>query len=148
MCGVFGVVLPPGGVSGTGAEAAQIASLGLFALQHRGQESAGIAVSDGDQLMLYKDLGLIASVLDEGRLPAPDEQDHGRGLWVDDEASGWVLSSETAGLDIVGAEYVRDVEPGEMVVLEPGHPPVSIRFANATPALCVFELIYFARPDS
>ena len=43
---------------------------GLFALQHRGQESAGVAVSDGEQLMLYKDLGMIASVLDERRLPS------------------------------------------------------------------------------
>jgi amidophosphoribosyltransferase len=66
----------------------------------------------------------------------------------DDRDSGWVLSSETAGLDIVGAEYVRDVEPGEIVVLEEGRDPVSIRFADASPALCVFELIYFARPDS
>ena len=66
MCGVFGVVLP----AGTGSEAANLASLGLFALQHRGQESAGVAVSDGEQLMLYKDLGLISSVLDERRLPS------------------------------------------------------------------------------
>jgi hypothetical protein len=44
------------------------------------------------------------------------------GLWPeDDAASGWCLSSETAGLDIVGAEYVRDVEPGEIVILEAGH---------------------------
>ena len=43
MCGVFGVVLP----TAAGSEAAQIAALGLFALQHRGQESAGLAVSDG-----------------------------------------------------------------------------------------------------
>ena len=55
MCGVFGVVVP----TGSGTEAAAIASLGLFALQHRGQESAGVAVSDGEQLMLYKDLGMI-----------------------------------------------------------------------------------------
>jgi amidophosphoribosyltransferase len=48
----------------------------------------------------------------------------------------------------VGATYVRDVEPGEIVVLEPGREPRSIRFAEARPALCVFELIYFARPDS
>ena len=68
MCGVFGVVLPPG--SGSDQSAAAIASLGLFALQHRGQESAGVAVSDGEQLMLYKDLGMIASVLDERRLPS------------------------------------------------------------------------------
>ncbi len=272
MCGVFGVVLPSGGA----AEAAQVAALGLFALQHRGQESAGVAVSDGRELMLYKDLGMIASVLDErrlpslrgnlaiahcrysttgstvwenaqptfrlgprralaighngnlvntrelldqlhggrarlpastdtelltalladepgadtveallrvlprvrgayslvvldtrrvigvrdpygfrplvlGRLPAPDAADGAAepGLWGDDDArAGWILSSETTGLDIVGAEYVRDVEPGEIVILEAGRPPRSVRFAEAHPALCVFELIYFARPDS
>ena len=45
------------------------------------------------------------------------------GLWGDDDAAaGWILSSETTGLDIVGAEYVRDVEPGEIVVLEAGAP--------------------------
>ena len=63
MCGIFGAVMP-------GADAAGIAALGVFSLQHRGQESAGIAVSDGEQLMLYKDLGLIAQVLDERRLPS------------------------------------------------------------------------------
>jgi amidophosphoribosyltransferase len=271
MCGVFGVVLAPE----SGQSAAAIASLGLFALQHRGQESAGVAVSDGEQLMLYKDLGMIASVLDERRLPSlkgelaiahcrysttgstvwenaqptfrlgprralaighngnlvntrelltqlsggrtrlpastdtelltalladepaadtidalvrvlprvrgayslvvlderrvigvrdpfgfrplvlgrlpTDPGDGAAGLWGDPtaaETSGWVLSSETTGLDIVGAEYVRDVEPGEIVVLEAGRAPRSVRFAEATPALCVFELIYFARPDS
>ena len=66
MCGVFGAVLPPG----SGTEAAAVAALGLFALQHRGQESAGLAVSDGEQLMLYKDLGMISSVLDERRIPS------------------------------------------------------------------------------
>jgi amidophosphoribosyltransferase len=264
VCGVFGAVAP-------GGDAARIAAIGLFALQHRGQESAGIAASDGDQLMLYKDLGLIAQVLDERRLPSlpgrlaishcrysttgstvwenaqptlrlgprralaighngnlvntrellerlpggrsrlpastdtelltalladepagdtvealvrvlpgvrgayslvvlderrligvrdphgfrplvlgrlPAEHD-APGLWDDpDTAAGWVLSSETAGLDVVGAEYVRDVEPGELVILEPGMAPRSVRFAPASPALCVFELIYFARPDS
>ncbi len=271
MCGVFGVVVP----GGEATDAASIAALGLFALQHRGQESAGLAVSDGEQLMLYKDLGMISSVLDERRLPSlrgqlaiahcrysttgstiwenaqptyrlgprralaighngnlintrellgqlrggrnrlPASTDTelltalladepaadtvealqrvlprvrgayslvvlderrvigvrdpfgfrplvlgrlrhpglgGRddGLWRgdDDASTGWCFSSETAGLDIIGAEYVRDVEPGELVVLEPGKPPRSVRYAAATPALCVFELIYFARPDS
>jgi amidophosphoribosyltransferase len=271
MCGVFGAVVPPG----SGAEAATIASLGLFALQHRGQESAGVAVSDGEQLMLYKDLGMISSVLDErripsfrgdlaiahcrysttgstvwenaqptfrlgprralaighngnlvntrellgqlsggrgrlpastdtelltalladepavdtvdalvrvlprvhgaftlvvldeqrvigvrdpfgfrplvlGRLPIPESRPRNAagGLWADDEAYGWCLSSETAGLDIVGAEFVRDVEPGEIVILEPGRQPRSVRYAAPSPSLCVFELIYFARPDS
>src|SRR5215218_3338234 len=63
MCGVIGILSP-------GEEAAPLAALGLFALQHRGQESAGIAVSDGSQLMVYKDLGLVAQVLDERRLPS------------------------------------------------------------------------------
>ena len=242
MCGVFGVVLPGGEPN----DAASIAALGLFALQHRGQESAGLAVSDGEQLMLYKDLGMISSVLDERRLPslrgqlaiahcrysttgstiwenaqptyrlgprralaighngnlintrelldqlkggrarlpastdtelltalladepaadigrgararaaacprrlqpghprraaghrrprpvrlpaarprpaaAGDRPDADDGLWRGDDAdAGWCLSSETAALDIVGAEYVRDVEPGEMVILERG----------------------------
>ena len=66
MCGVFGAVLP----TGEPTEAANVAALGLFALQHRGQESAGLAVSDGEQLMLYKDLGMISTVLDERRLPS------------------------------------------------------------------------------
>ncbi len=274
MCGVFGAVLP----RGSGHEAASMAALGLFALQHRGQESAGVAVSDGEQLMLYKDLGLISSVLDErrlpslrgdiaiahcrysttgstvwenaqptfrlgprraiaighngnlvntrellgqlsggrarlpastdtelltalladepasdtidalvrvlprvrgayslvvlderrvigvrdpfgfrplvlGRLPARAERPPAPGglerLWGTDDDDGWVLASESAALDVVGAELVRDVEPGELVVLEPGVPPRSVRFAEARGhALCVFELIYFARPDS
>src|SRR5438034_5663243 len=277
MCGVFGAVLPESFDAG-GAEAGAVAALGLFALQHRGQESAGLAVSDGEQLMVYKDLGMVSSVLDERRLPslrgrlaiahcrysttgstvwenaqptfrlgprraiaighngnlvntrellgqlrggrarlpastdtelltalladepAADTVDalirvlprvrgayslvilddrrvigvrdpHGfrplvlgrlpvdadgspsgadaPGLWGDDAANtGWLLSSETAGLDIVGGEYVRDVEPGEIVILEEGREPRSVRFAPAQPALCVFELIYFARPDS
>ncbi len=70
------------------------------------------------------------------------------GLWGDD-TGGWILASETAALDIVGATYVRDVEPGEIVVLEPGREPVSrCATRRPRPALCVFELIYFARPDS
>jgi amidophosphoribosyltransferase len=267
MCGVVGVVLP-----NRGHEAAAVAATALFALQHRGQESAGVGVSDGRNLMIYKDLGMVSQVLDErripslagdlavahcrysttgstvwenaqptlrlgprralaighngnlvntrelldqlqggrGRLPAStdtelltalladepatdtvdalrrvlprvrgafslvllDERrvigvrdphgfrplvlgrlpvgaggDDSLGLW-DDDTAGWILASETAALDIVGAEYVRDVEPGEIVVLEPGLEPVSVRYAKATPALCVFELIYFARPDS
>ncbi len=269
MCGIFGAVTP-------GVDAARIAAFGLFALQHRGQESAGIGVSDGEQLMVYKDLGLIAQVLDDRRLPslrghlavahcrysttgstrwenaqptlrlgprraiaighngnlvntrelleslpggrsrlaattdtdlltalladdpstdtvdalvhllprvrgayslvvldekrvigvrdphgfrplvlgkvAPDFLDpigqEALGLIDDAERTGWVLSSETAGLDIIGAEYVRDVEPGEIVILEAGREPRSVRFADASPHLCVFELIYFARPDS
>jgi amidophosphoribosyltransferase len=59
-----------------------------------------------------------------------------------------VLASETAALDVLGAEFVRDVEPGEMVVLGEESGPRSIRFAEGREHLCVFEMIYFARPDS
>jgi len=68
-----------------------------------------------------------------GRLPAFDRGDGTPGLWGDD-ASGWILASETAALDIVGATLVRDVEPGEIVILEPGREPVSVRYAEANPA--------------
>src|SRR5918997_4027852 len=61
MCGVVGIHAPS-------QEAASLAALGLFALQHRGQESAGVAVSDGLGVMVYKDLGLVDQVIDERRL--------------------------------------------------------------------------------
>ena len=260
MCGIFGAVMP-------GADAAGIAALGVFSLQHRGQESAGIAVSDGEQLMLYKELGLIAQVLDERRLPSlrgslaiahcrysttgstiwenaqpTFRLGHGRSIAVghngnlvntrellsrleggktrlaattdtelltallsddpskdtvealqhvlpyvkgayslaildekhvigvrdpfgfrplvlgrldpseDDpegtHSGGWLISSESAAIEVAGGTVVRDVEPGEIVILEVGKDPVSVRFAEGHERLCVFELIYFARPDS
>ena len=61
MCGVVGIHAP-------GQDAAGLAALALFALQHRGQESAGVGVSDGRGVMVYKDLGLVDQVLDERRL--------------------------------------------------------------------------------
>ena len=62
---------------------------------------------------------------------------------------GWVFASESCALDAIGATFVRDVEPGEIVVVSPGADLVSIPPAVTTPrAACVFELIYFARPDS
>jgi amidophosphoribosyltransferase len=258
MCGVVGIHAP-------GQHAASLAALSLFAQQHRGQESAGLAVSDREGVMVYKDLGLVAQVLDDVKLASLrgeraiahcrysttgstiwensqpslrlgpqrtvalghngnlvntrdllDRLHHGRGGLVgssdtelltaliaqepaDDlvdalvrvlptvsgayslvvmdeqrvigvrdpfgfrplvlgwlppdrsgegEGAGWCLASETAGLDAVGAEFVRDVEPGEMVVLGESGGPRSVRFAEGREHLCVFELIYFARPDS
>jgi amidophosphoribosyltransferase len=64
---------------------------------------------------------------------------------------GWVLSSETAALHAVGAEFVREVLPGEMVVIEPGRLPRSVRpFTpdHVDPTLCILEFVYLARPDS
>lgn len=63
------------------------------------------------------------------------------------EDGGYVLSSESCGLDVVGAEFVRDIQPGEMVVIDDTGVQ-SYRFDEVKPSMCVFEYIYFARPDS
>ncbi|HDL48870.1 MAG TPA: amidophosphoribosyltransferase, partial [Actinobacteria bacterium] len=60
-CGVFGAFAP-------GSRVANLIYFGLFALQHRGQESAGIAVGDGEELTAYKNMGLVATVFDESKL--------------------------------------------------------------------------------
>ena len=60
-CGVFGVWAP-------GEDVAKLTYYGLYALQHRGQESAGIATSDGQRLLVYKDMGLVSQVFDERSL--------------------------------------------------------------------------------
>ena len=65
-----------------------------------------------------------------------------------DGKPGWVLSSESCGLDIVGAEFVRDVEPGEIVLIDDSGVTSIKPFAPVKPRFCVFEYIYFARPDS
>ncbi|MBV9735286.1 MAG: amidophosphoribosyltransferase [Acidisphaera sp.] len=61
---------------------------------------------------------------------------------------GWVLASETCALDIVGAEFVRDVEPGEIVVVNDQGVHSIKPFGRTQPRFCVFEYIYFSRPDS
>jgi amidophosphoribosyltransferase len=61
---------------------------------------------------------------------------------------GWVLASETCGLDIVGAHFVRDVEPGEVIRINEEGLVVEQAVAKRERALCVFEYVYFARPDS
>ncbi|WP_353344466.1 amidophosphoribosyltransferase [Litorivita sp. NS0012-18] len=64
-------------------------------------------------------------------------------------AEGWVLSSETCALDIIGAEYVRDIEPGEMVVIsEQGGVESAFPFRRRKSRFCIFEHVYFSRPDS
>ncbi len=65
-----------------------------------------------------------------------------------DGKPGWVLASESCGLDIVGAEFVRDVEPGEIVLIDDSGVQSIKPFAPIKPRFCVFEYIYFARPDS
>ncbi|MBE9607474.1 amidophosphoribosyltransferase [Acetobacteraceae bacterium H6797] len=64
------------------------------------------------------------------------------------EGNSWILASETCALDIVGAEFVRDIEPGEVVVID-GQGLRSIRpFGRTASRFCIFEYVYFARPDS
>jgi amidophosphoribosyltransferase len=65
-----------------------------------------------------------------------------------DGATGWVLASETCALDIVGADFVRDVEPGEIILIDDTGLRSIKPFAVQKPRFCVFEYIYFARPDS
>jgi amidophosphoribosyltransferase len=65
-----------------------------------------------------------------------------------EDTGGWVLASETCALDIVGAEFVRDVEPGEIVVIDDQGVRSIKPFGRHVERFCVFEYIYFARPDS
>ncbi|WP_103337907.1 amidophosphoribosyltransferase [Amycolatopsis sp. CA-126428] len=254
-CGVFGVWAP-------GEEVAKLTYYGLYALQHRGQEAAGISVSDGSQIVVFKDLGLVSQVFDEqilqslqghiavghcrysttgatiwenaqpifrttatgsglsfahngnlvntaelrertleaglkphaGLTGSSSDSDLICGLLAANAADkgieaaamellptlkgafclvfadentlyaardphgvhplvlgrlerGWVVSSETAGLDIVGASFVREVEPGELIAIDAAGLRSS-RFANPDPKGCVFEYVYLARPDT
>ncbi len=254
-CGVFGVWAP-------GEEVAKLTYFGLYALQHRGQESAGIAVSNERQILVYKDMGLVSQVFDESTLESlsgsvaigharysttgasvwhnaqptfrptsqgsvalahngnltnthelsgwlaersdgaprggktesattdtavmasllasyPDRSveeaalevlPHLRGafsLVFMDETTlyaardpqgirplvlgrlerGWVIASETAALDIVGAAFVREVEPGEFVAVDADGLRTE-RFAEPAPKGCIFEYVYLARPDT
>ena len=276
------------GVWAPNEDVAKLAYYGLYALQHRGQESAGIAVSDGNRIMVHKEMGLVAQVFDEpaltalrghlavghcrysttgasvwanaqptfrstgktslalghngnlintrelagllsglapeslGRLgsggivatsdtdvltalfvsdratlnglgaaPASGEAPHGapadpaagvvetaaatvlplvKGayslVFMDEQTlyaardphgfrplvlgrldSGWVVASETAALDIVGARFVREIAPGELVCID-GRGVRSRTFAAPQPSGCLFEYVYLARPDT
>lgn len=61
---------------------------------------------------------------------------------------GWALSSETCALDIIGAEYIREIEPGEMVVITEKGVESHFPFRRREPRFCIFEHVYFSRPDS
>jgi amidophosphoribosyltransferase len=246
MCGVFGVRAP-------GRDVARLSYFGLYALQHRGQESAGIAVSEGGRLTALRDLGLVPQVFDEQSLSGlrgdlaightrysttggnawENSQPllhHGRvrtvalghngnlvnaqelraevgkplrassdseviaALIADDDrpleqavagamarlegaatvvglADGTlfafrdsfgfrplalgrlgedpVVASETCALDLVGAEFEREIRPGELVLADgDGLRTVQALEPAEAGALCIFEFFYLARPDS
>ena len=246
-----------------GEEVAKLAFFGLYALQHRGQEAAGIAASDGSHIMVFKDMGLVSQVFTEDALAALDGHlaighcrysTTGSSVWenaqptfrstatghlalghngnlinthelaarvaalsdgagelplespgattdteilsallgshpelsIEESAMlelpgvrgafslvfmnettlfaardpqgirplvlgrlerGWVVASETAALDIVGATFVREVEPGELIAIDE-QGVRSRRFAAAAPKGCLFEYVYLARPDT
>ncbi len=258
-CGVFGVWAP-------GEDVANLTYFGLYALQHRGQESAGIAVSNGRQILVYKDMGLVSQAFDEPTLASlqghlaighcrysttgastwhnaqptfrptaggsialghngnlinthelrqqaealpggegeldlnvrnrePSTNDTGvvtallahhpdstleqralevlptlRGafsmVWMNEDSlfaardpqgirplvlgrldRGWVVASEDAALATIGASVVREIAPGEMVVID-AQGLRSHTFAQPEPKGCVFEYVYLARPDA
>lgn len=252
-CGVIAVYAP-------GEDVARLAYFGLHALQHRGQESAGIAVGDDETVTVIKNLGLVSKVFKESDLDSltgqvaightrysttgssaswENAQPHlsaighqvialahngnlvnttvlrdelkGNGvrfrsttdseviatlvghftqehnsiragiretmrliagayaavLLTDDavyafrdpygvrplvlgklDGVGWVVSSETCGLDIMAAEYVRDIAPGEMIKISANGVEAEQAVESQKLSLCMFEMIYFARPDS
>ena len=247
-CGVFGVYA-------SGINVAQTVFFALFALQHRGQESAGIAVTDGDGIKLHTNMGLVSQAFTENDLALlkgyigighnrysttgssrpvnaqpiiakadgltialahngnilnfellRDElQQRGyhfhtssdseiianlilaspgqnwekkieyamhrlqgayslviltedkligvrdslgvRPLCLGTIDNGWSIASESCALDHIGAQFVREVEPGEIVIID-SQGMKSFKKKNVKKALCIFEYIYFARPDS
>src|SRR5205807_2080099 len=181
MCGVFGICAKHG------VDVANLTYFGLFALQHRGQESAGIAVSDGSSVRVHRDMGLVAQVFSPATIKDLGERSilalgHTRysttGASRAENAHPLPFQHPTLGpgaiahngnllnadalraqlqeqgvtfecaLDTVRATFVREVQPGEMVVMDE-HGVHSVSFqASSKHAMCVFEFIYFARPDS
>lgn len=85
--------------------------------------------------------------MDEGTLYAARDPYGFRPLVLGRLSAGWVVASETAALDIIGATFVREIEPGELLIINEAGPR-SVRFADATPKGCIFEYVYLARPDT
>jgi amidophosphoribosyltransferase len=89
-------------------------------------------------------------VMDEGRVIGVRDPNGFRPLCLGRLEQGWVLASESPALDIVGATFERELEPGEMVVIDATGPRSLRPFPDERidPRLCLFEFVYFARPDS
>jgi len=92
--------------------------------------------------------GFSLLVLVEKRLVGVRDKHGLRPLVLGKLGDSYVLSSETCAFDLIGAKYVRDIEPGEMVVIEKNSIESIKLFENPEPRFCVFEYVYFARPDS
>jgi amidophosphoribosyltransferase len=125
-----------GATSDTGVMAALLASY-----PDRSLEEAAMEV-------LPKLAGAFSLVfMDQGTLYAARDPQGIRPLVLGRLERGWVVASETAALDIVGASYIREVEPGELIAVDE-HGLRSRRFAEPAPKGCLFEFVYLARPDT
>lgn len=109
---------------------------------------SGSSMADALSAVLPSVVGAFSIVVvTPGAIHAARDPQGFRPLCLGSLGAGWVVASETAALDAVGARFVRDVMPGEIVTIT-GAGLTSCRFAEPEPALCVFEHIYFARQDS
>jgi amidophosphoribosyltransferase len=110
--------------------------------------AADIGVEEAAMRLLPRLRGAYSLVFaDEGTLYAARDPHGVRPLVLGRLERGWVIASETAALDIVGASFVREVEPGELIAID-AEGIRSSRFANPEPKGCVFEYVYLARPDT
>src|SRR5438876_522575 len=150
MCGLFGIRSP-------GRDVARITYFGLFALQHRGQESAGIAVSDEGRLTALRDMGLVTQVFDEQKLRGlrgdlaighTRYSTTGSSQWWNAQPLVQHGSARTCALDLVGAELEREIRPGELMVIDERVEARQVVPQDKGGALCIFEFFYLARPDS
>src|SRR5205814_493686 len=162
-CGVFGIFGHP--------EAANMTYLGLYALQHRGQlvGQGSIFQSNSDTeviLHLYArskartvEDAIVESVsqvqgafslvmLTRDRLVAVRDPHGFRPLALGRLDDAWVVCSETCAMDLIGATYERDVEPGEVLIVSADGVKSIKPYPPAPLAHCIFEHVYFARPDS
>jgi len=121
----------------------------LFLSEHAGAaEAQGSPVENAAAAVLPRAKGAYSLVfMDEQTLYAARDPQGFRPLVLGRLATGWVVASETAALDIVGARFVREIEPGELVCID-GRGVRSRRFAPARPSGCLFEYVYLARPDT
>ncbi|GIU84707.1 MAG: amidophosphoribosyltransferase [Acidimicrobiales bacterium] len=113
--------------------------------------SDGRALEDAVRRISSRIRGAFSLVLmDEGHLMGVRDPHGFRPLCLGKLEHGWVLASETPALDVIGAHFVREVEPGEMVVIDATGCRSERLWSSEeiSPSLCIFEFVYFARPDS
>src|SRR5262249_1445881 len=120
----------------------------LFASGADGGDTASTSIEDNALAVLPRVQGAFSLVfMDQNTLYAARDPEGFRPLVLGRLPRGWVVASETAALDIVGATLVREIEPGELIAID-DRGVRSRRFAAARPRGCLFEYVYLARPDT